>query len=45
MGQVQLTLDGGYLTADKAVKSKVRRKRRRGVYEKGYGRVWEESEI
>jgi hypothetical protein len=47
MTEVQLTLEGKPLTADEALKSKVFRsgKRRMGVYEKNYGKTWEESEI
>ena len=40
-----LTLDGEPLTADKAAKSKVLWKKRKGVYERGYGRRWREGEI
>jgi hypothetical protein len=48
MTEVQLTLEGKQLTADEALKSKVLqkwRRRRMGVYEKNYGKTWEESEI
>jgi hypothetical protein len=48
MTETQLTLEGKPLTADKALKSKVLqkwRKKRIGVYEKDYGKVWDESEI
>jgi hypothetical protein len=48
MTETQLTLEGKPLTADGALKSKVLqklRKRRMGVYEKNYGKIWEEGEI